>query len=135
MSDLQKYFGNQALRWMTGNAMPAPPSTLYAALFDGDPTGAGVEVTTQVNATGRVAITLGAVANDGSTNTISNTADTNFGASANAVANVDHVALYDAQSGGNLIWMKAITATAIQSGAVVKILAGALDLTVGNPGA
>ncbi len=135
MSDLQRYAGNQFIRWMCGQAFPAPPANLWVGLFNGQPSASGVEVTTEVVPTGRKALTLTAPPDDGLTNTTSNSADTNFGSSANAVPNIDYLGFFDAAAGGNLVWEKPVTPTSVQAGAVVKILAGALSVTVGNPGA
>lgn len=133
MSDLSAYLGNKVVRWLAGNAFPAAPATVYVALFNGDPAGAGTEVTTSVNAGGRQAAAWAAPA-AGTTNNMSNNADTNFGASAGS-ATIDHVALYDAASGGNLLFSHAIASVSVTAGTTVKVSSGAMTVTVGAPGA
>lgn len=107
-SDLTKYMGNILCRWLSGTAMPAAP-TLSVALFNGDPRTTGAEVTTTIRVAGRVPPTWGAVPNDGTTNTLANSAIADFGAAAGA-ATVTHVALFDASTSGNMISVDALAA-------------------------
>lgn len=70
---------------------------LYAALFNGDPSGAGVEVTGGSPAYARKAITMAAAAGG----QIQITADSVFDVP--AAATVNYVAYYDASTAGNLL--------------------------------
>ncbi len=135
MSDLSSYMGNTVLRWLGGNAFPAAPAGVYLALFNGDPTAGGTEVTTTVLAAGRLQATFGAnVPAAGSVNNMDNDALIDFGGSDGACT-IDHVALYDAQSGGNLLFSRAITPVTVNVGTGVSVAAGAMTVTVGAPGA
>lgn len=132
-SDLSKYLGNKVVRWFGGQAMPTAPAALYLALFNGDPKASGSEVTTSIRTGGRVGITLGSVPASGTVNTMTNTADSDFGASVSvSKVTVNYVAVMDAQSGGNILASKAVTSVDIDEGELVKALAGDLTFTFGS---
>lgn len=100
-SELSNYLANEILDWLKGTDMPAAPTSVYVALFNGDPTAAGTggtEVTATIRPAGRVAVTFGAIA----ARQITNSADVDFG-TADASANVTHAALFDAASAGNML--------------------------------
>ena len=113
--------------------MPAAPAGCYAALFNGNPKAAGVEVTDTINAAGRVVITFDAIADDGVDNDVTNSADVDFGAAAGDVANLDYVGIFDDQAAGNLLFAKALPGGpyAVTAGTPVKFLAGDLTFTIG----
>lgn len=95
---LSDYVKNWICNWIKGSAAPSAPAALYMSLWNGDPSGAGSDVTATIRAAGRVAITFGAVT-DG---VFSNSAEIDFGL-ADAGATVTHFRIYDAASGGNAI--------------------------------
>ncbi len=130
-TNLGTYLTNKLLAWLGGGTFPAAPAAVYAALYNGDPLAAGAEVTTTVRAGGRVAVPLEAVSNGTDLNVASN-GDADFGVAA-ANASVTHVALYDAQAGGNLLLTKSLGGTvAVTAGQDVVITSG--DLTIsGTP--
>lgn len=130
-SDLSTYLGNKVLRWLLGNAMPTAPTSLYAALFNGDPKAAGSEVTTTIRVAGRVTIPMATLAS-GTGNTVASNADADFGTAAGG-ATVTHVAVYDAASAGNLLGSKALASSqSVLTGAPVKILSGDISFTCGS---
>jgi hypothetical protein len=127
MSGDSTYFSQLQLNWLRGTQMPTPPTALYVALFNGDPTDAGTggtEVTTSVRTAGRVAATYGAPSGKNMTNS----AAVSFGNSANAVASVTHFAVFDAATAGNMLGSNALQsgAGAIAAGSLVSYAAGAL---------
>jgi hypothetical protein len=135
MSDIQAYLGNKIVRWLGGQAFPAAPASVYVALFNGDPAAGGTEVTSTIHTAGRVAASFGAnVPAAGTVNNMSNDADTDFGTAAGA-ATINFLALFDAQSGGNLLMSHAVSSQAIAIGTSVKVNAASLTITIGNPGA
>lgn len=103
---MSTYLGNKVLDWMKGNAFPTAPTDIFLALFDGDPKGAGTEITTDVDAGGRLAISLEALAS-GTDASVANDAAVDFGTSDSDV-DLSHVAVYDDASAGNLLWAKAL---------------------------
>lgn len=132
-SDMSLYLGNKILRWMAGNAFPSAPANCYVALFNGDPKGAGSDITTSVRVAGRVAIPWSSIS-AGTDNTNDNASDVDFGASANGSLSVSHLAVYDAATSGNLLWAKAVTGGpfSINLGTNVKFAAADLAFTVGS---
>lgn len=132
MSDLTKYLGNKIIRYLAGNVMPTPPSSIYVALFDGNPRSGGTEVTTDVRSDGRVAPTWTVPAANASDNVLVTSVDTSFGNSENDV-DITHAAIFDAATGGNMLAAKALPQTAaVTTGALVKFAAGKLRFTIGE---
>lgn len=126
MSGNSNYLGNAVLNWVRGTAMPTAPTSVYVALFNGDPTDAGsggTEVTTTIRTAGRVAATFGAA----SAKSMANSAIVNFG---NAVggATITHFAVFDAASAGNMLGSNPLAsgAGAVAAGAPVAFAVGAL---------
>lgn len=132
-SDLTKYLGNKIARWIAGNAMPTEPADVYVALFDGDPRGAGTEVTTDVSAAGRIAISWAALASNDTDNVLTSDVDADFGDS-DADVDVSHFAVFDASTSGNMLAAKARVggSVAIVTGQPVKFAAGDLSFTIGT---
>jgi hypothetical protein len=133
-SDYSTYIGNQFVRWLAGNAFDSAPASLYLALFDGDPKGAGTEVTADIRSAGRVAVDLeDAPAEDGETNSITTDGDSDFGASESSESvDITHVAIFDAETDGNLICSKAVTPVSVELGELVKAVAGDLTFEMGS---
>jgi hypothetical protein len=112
---LTNYAGDYLANWMAGVASFPVNGTRSLALYNGDPQGAGSEVTTTVRGAGRLAITslIGAA----SAGVATNSSLLNFGNSADN-ATVSYDALYDAA--GNMLFSAALTT-------------GAQVITTGNP--
>lgn len=118
------YLAGAVLAWVKSTAMPADPAAVYAALFNGDPSAGGTEVTATIDATGRKAVTFGAVASKA----MSNSADVDFG-TADGGATVSYWGLYDAASAGNLLFYSPLETTRVVVTAdPVKFAIG--DLTI-----
>lgn len=132
MSDISTYLGNKILRWLAGNAMPTEPASVYVALFDGDPKGAGVEITTDIDAGGRIAISFEAISS-GTDNQLANDAAVDFGTSDSAES-LSHIAIFDASTSGNLLWAKALPGGpfAITIGMPVSFDVGAIVFNCGD---
>lgn len=131
-SDLSPYLGNKVVRWLDGNAMPTAPTDVYVALFDGNPKTSGTEVTLDIDATGRKAVTWTTVAS-GTDHLLESSADVDFG-TADGPADVSHVGIFDASTSGNLLASKAVPGGpfSVLAGAAVKILAGDLSFDIGS---
>lgn len=117
-----QYVADAILNW-TKNAVafPAEPTAVYVALFNGNPTSGGTEITNTIKGTAnRDAVTLGAIATSGTNREVSNS-ELTITASAAAGATADYVAIYDAQTAGNLLYYEALTASkTITTGDEVK---------------
>jgi len=133
MPDIADGVLNDLVDWLIGKADPPSTGTRYVALFNGDPQGAGSEVTTTIRPAGRVAITS-SMESAGATNTgeSSSTADIDFG-NADAGATVTHIAIYDAASAGNLLASDSLTggSQTVTAGNPVKIPSGDLTVSIG----
>jgi hypothetical protein len=120
-SELSDYLANANLNWLRGVAFPSAPADVYMALFNGNPTSGGSEVTATIRAAGRVAIDYSVVAS----RAIENATDVDYG-EADAGATVNYLAVYDAASSGNLLGYSPLdNARTIVAGDPVLFLAGA----------
>jgi hypothetical protein len=125
-SELSTYLANAHLAWLKGDDMPAAPTTVYVAIFNGDPTAAGTGGT-EVSGTisdGRKAVSFGTV----TARAVANDANIDFGAAA-ASGTITHGALFDAATGGNMLYFTPLTNTrTIALGDPVVIPAGDLNV-------
>jgi hypothetical protein len=132
-SDLTPYLGNKIVRWINGNAMPTAPTALYLAFFDGNPKTSGVEVGADINSTNpRQLITFAAVSS-GVAHLLTSNIAVDWGNSEGA-ASFSHVALFDADTGGNMLFSKIANGAPISvlAGSSVKFLSGTVTLNVGS---
>jgi len=110
-----------------GNAYTAP-STLYLALFTSNPAedGSGTEVSTSGTAYARQTVTFTV-----SGNTATTDAAVEFPTATASFGTVSHIGVYDASTAGNLLGYAALTtAKAIDTGDVLRVPAGDLDITL-----
>jgi hypothetical protein len=131
-SDLTTYLGNKIVRWLAGTDMPTAPAGIFVAIYDGDPKGAGTEITTSIRGAGRLAMPVTAPAS-GTVNTLSSNADVDYGTSG-ADVSASHVAIFDDASAGNMLSSKALSGGpfSILTGEPVKFLAGELEFIIGS---
>lgn len=134
MPDIPDSIRNQLVDWIIGKADPTPASgTRYVALFDGDPQGAGTEVTTDIRPSGRLALTANMEdAGDTNAGEAASTSEIDFG-SADSGASVSHIAIYDAATAGTLLASDALTGgtQTVTAGNPVKIPVGDLTVSIG----
>lgn len=125
MTDISNYIGDALLNWLqnSGTILATKPTTVYAALWNGDPDGAGSEVTQTINLT-RQAISWAAV----SSHSMASNADINFG-TANNSGTVTYVSIHDSSTAGNLMCRHNISSVSISNAQVVKILSGNLTVS------
>lgn len=125
-SELSDYLANKVLGWVDGAAMGTAPAACYLGLFNGNPTGSGAggtEVTATVRVAGRVAISWGAITG----RNMDNDAAVDFGTSAGN-ATVDHIGIFDAASGGNMLgYSPATNSRAVVTGDPVVVPIGDLS--------
>ncbi|UNJ22066.1 hypothetical protein [Microcystis phage vB_MweS-yong2] len=131
MSDFSNHLETAICNVLRGTALAGV--TPHVALFSAMPNEAGAggtEVTTDVRPAGRLPVTFGAPAPDGTGTQIANSADINFGNSAGSPTIVGW-GLYDAAVAGNLLALKTLAAPqVVTAGNPVDFLAGALKLKV-----
>jgi|SRR5208282_5408267 len=119
---------NVMLNWMTGNNNPAAIGTRYVSIWNGDPQGAGSEVTNTVTGSSTRPSMAFAAAASGSA---ASNATTTFTASAAGAATVDHVALHSASTGtGNILASAAVTSKSISIGDALSITSGNCTVSI-----
>ena len=126
MSAMSDYLENEILDHILGTGAYTMPSAVYVGLatatFADD--NSGTELTG--NGYARVAATFNAAASG----TADNDAAIEFSAATASWGTVSHFGLFDASSGGNLLIHGAFTtAKLIDSGDILKISAGDLDIS------
>lgn len=132
-SDISPYLGNKIVRWLQGNAMPTAPTNLYMAIFDGNPKTSGVEVGGTINSgSPRQLVTFAAVAS-GVAHLLTSNIVVDWGL-AEGAEDFSYIAIFDASSGGNLLFSKIINGAPISvlAGSSVKFAAGQVTLNVGS---
>lgn len=114
------------LNWLLTTGAAVRPTAWYVGLFTAAPseTGGGTEVSGGSYV--RAAITF-SVTGD----TASNTASIDFAAATASWGVVTHAAVFDAVTGGNMLSYAALsTSKTINSGDILRILAGDFDITL-----
>lgn len=134
MTGKSNYLEDKVINWaLKATTMGTAPANIYVGLFNGDPldTGAGgTEVTTTIRVAGRVAAAFGAITTAAGANSITNSADIDFGSAA-AGATMSHFAIFDAASAGNMLYSAALTggSQSVSTGTAVKFTAGTLTVS------
>ena len=129
MAALSDYSEKLLLDWAMTTGSATRPTAWYVALYTAAPNDAGGG--TEVTGGGyvRKAVTFAAAATPGGTT--SNTGDVTWTASGANVGTVGWIGIHDAESGGNLVWHGAMTASKIvNDGDTLEFSAGNIDLTI-----
>jgi hypothetical protein len=121
---------NEMLDWFNGVANPPAIATRYITVFDGDPQSGGSEViNTLTGSPNRIAYTGSMAAASGGTQ--ASNAPIVFTASAAGAADVDWVAIFDAQTGGNRMGQAQVnTPKSVGVGDSLTILSGNLTFAI-----
>jgi hypothetical protein len=126
VSAFSDYLENKILLHVLDNTAYTSPTTVYLGLHTADPTddGTGTEVSGNAYARQVAAFT---VTND----TASNTSAIEFPTATGSWGTVGWVGVWDALTGGNLLFHGALTSPkTIASGDVFRVPAGDLDITL-----
>lgn len=119
--NLSNYLENKLLEHSLGRTQFALPAATYVALFTASPTDAGGGTEVSGNGYLRTAITW----NPASSGSISNAADVVFPTATGAWGTIVAVGIFDAASGGNLLWYANTSTTpTVGNGDLFKLLAG-----------
>lgn len=122
MSAKSTFLSNKLLANVLTNTAYTPPTTVYVALFNGNPAVSGVEVTGGSYARQSAAFST---PSSGSTQNSGNITYTNMPATT-----VSYIAIYDALTSGNLLYYAAAAVTKItNSGDTVSIAIGGIVVT------
>ena len=120
------YTDNKLIDHLLGSATFTKPSTLYVALFVGNPASGGTEVSTSGSAYARVTSTFTIAAN-----AATNTAAIEWATATSSWGTIDWVAIYDAASSGNqLVTAQLSSSKTIASGDVLRIPISSLSVTL-----
>lgn len=126
MSAMSDYLENEILDHILGTGAYTMPTTVYVGLSTGsfNDDNSGTELTG--NNYAREAISFGAAASG----TASNDAAVEFNAATGSWGTVSHFGIFDAASSGNLLIHGALTASkVIETGDILKIAIGDMDIT------
>ena len=117
---------NLVLDWLLTNGTATRPTAWYVGLFTSDPTDADTGTEVSGGSYARTAVTFSVTGN-----AATNTAAVEFPAATASWGTVSHIAIYDASTGGNMLFHTALdTAKAITDGDVFRIPTGDLDFTL-----
>ena len=119
-------FETRVLTWVFTGSTATRPTAWYVALFTSAPsdTGGGTEVSGGGYARQSVSFTV-------SGDTASNSAALEYPTATASYGTVTHVGVFDASTAGNLIAYAALTTSkAIDTGDVLRLPAGDLDITL-----
>jgi hypothetical protein len=120
------YTDNKLIDHLLGSATFTKPSTLYVALFVGNPASGGTEISTSGSAYARVVSTFTIASN-----VATNTAAIEWATATSAWGTIDWVAIYDASTSGNQLVTAALSsAKTIASGDVLRIPISSLSVTL-----
>ncbi len=127
MSDLSDYAEEQICKWAFTDAAITRPTAWYLALFTTAPSDAGGGVEVSGGSYARAVVTFEYDSNGES----ANDADVEITATGGDFGEVVAVAIFDADTGGNLWAHKALgTPVTVTSGQGFRVLEGALSITM-----
>jgi hypothetical protein len=133
MSALSDYLENALINHIFRNTDFTRPANIYVALFTAAPSDSGGGTEVSGGSYARQAVVTGAssgwaAASGGATE---NSATITFPTATASWGTITHVALFDASSGGNMLFHGALAVSkAIGSGDIFRINAGDLDLSL-----
>lgn len=127
MSAMSDYLEDAFLDHFLGTTSTSSPTNVYVGLHTADPTDAGTGAEVSGNGYARQTIAFGA----SSSGTASNSAAVEFpAASGGSWGTITHIGLYDALTGGNLLFHSSLTTSkTIADGDIFKIAASGVDIT------
>jgi hypothetical protein len=130
MSSFSDYTENLVLTYLFTNGSVTRPTAWYVGLFTAAPsdTGGG----TEVSGNGYVRKATGTITVSGTGTTATNSAAIEFAAASGGNwGTVTHAAIFDAETGGNMLaWAQLTTARTINDGDVFRVPASSLTVTL-----
>ena len=117
------------LDWLMTTGSATRPTAWYVALYTAAPSDSGGGTEVSGSGYSRQAVTFDAASSPGGTT--SNTGAVSFTASGGSFGTVTHIGIFDASSGGNLLWHGAMTASkTVADGDTLEFSIGNIDLTI-----
>ena len=129
MAALSDHAEELLLNWLMTTGTATRPTNWYVALFTLAPSDSGGGTEVSGSGYARQSVTFAAASSPGGTT--SNTGAVSFTASGGSFSTVTHIGIFDAASGGNLLWHGAMTASkTIADGDTLEFSIGNIDLTL-----
>lgn len=130
MSSFTNYTENLVLTWLLTTGSATRPTAWYVGLFTAAPNDAGGG--TEVSGNGYARKVTGTITVSGTDTTATNSAAIEFAAASGGNwGTITHAAIFDAETGGNMIaWAQLTTARTINDGDVFRIPASSLTVTL-----
>lgn len=142
MSHASDYLENRLVDWLLRGQNFAPPASVHVALFTAAPSDSGGGTEVSGGGYARVAVscsltawagTQGAgttTASSGTSGQTSNNATITFPTATASWGTVTHIGIFDAPTGGNLLFHAPLSASrTVDAGDVLEITAGQLKIT------
>lgn len=127
MPALSLYAKNKLLDHLLGKTAYTMPTNLHVALFTSNPTDQGTGTEVSGNAYARQPVTFGAAVNGTSANNV----DVVFPIATGSWGTITHIGVYDASTGGNMLFYGALTTSkTIGVDDQFKIASGNLTLSL-----
>lgn len=131
MSDISNYLEEALLNHVFRNTAMTSPTTVYLALFTTATADDGTGTEVSGGSYARQAATFGAPSQVSGAAQISNSADITFPVATANWGTISHAAVYDASSGGNMLYHGALTTSrTVNTNDQIKFEAGDLKLTL-----
>ena len=129
MAALSDYAEKLVLDWLMTTGSATRPTDWYVALYTAAPSDAGGGTEVSTGGYARQAVTFAAASSPGGTTDNTNTVS--FTATGDNYGTVTHIGLFDAVSGGNLLWHGAMTASkTVNDGDTLEFSVGNIDLSI-----
>ena len=129
MAALSDYAEKLLLDFLMGGAAAGAPSSRHVALYTAAPSDSGGGTEVSGNGYARQAATWDAATSGAGVT--ANADAQSFTASGGNWGSITHVGIFDASSGGNLLWHGAIaTARTVNDGDTITFAIGSIDLTL-----
>jgi hypothetical protein len=127
MAEMSNYLENALINGTIRGTTYTAPTTVYVALFTSDPTDAGTGTQVSGGSYARQSVTFAAPSNGAS----ASNADVTFPQATANWGTVGWIGIYDALTGGNLLYHTALDAAkTIETGDIFKIASSSLTVTL-----
>jgi hypothetical protein len=129
MAALSDYAEKLLLDWAMTTGAATRPTAWYVALFTAAPSDSGGGTQVSTGGYARQSVTFAAATSPGGTT--SNTNTVSFTATGANYGTVTHIGIFDALTGGNLLWHGAMTTSkTVNDGDTLEFSIGNIDLTL-----
>jgi len=129
MAALSDYAEKLLLDWAMTTGAATRPTAWYVALYTAAPSDSGGGTQVSTGGYARQSVTFAAATSPGGTT--SNTNTVSFTATGANYGTVTHIGIFDALTGGNLLWHGAMTTSkTVNDGDTLEFSIGNIDLTL-----